>query len=136
MPRKATSGKIKPLPKNDDENYIRKPNQIATDSYSNPPARLGDGTPNLAQAGQYPLIRLTQNYPLLLSLYRSSWVIRKVIDQIAEDVYKSFPILDIELPPSQIALFSKVVKDTQTLARLRTSRKWGRLFGGAAAIIV
>ena len=136
MPRKPSTGKVKPLPKNDDDNYVRKPNKIATDSYSNAPARLGDGTPNLAQAGQYPLIRLTEDYPLILSLYRSSWVIRKVIDQIAEDIYKSFPTLDIELPPEQINLFKKVIKETHTLDRLRTARKWGRLFGGAAAIIV
>jgi len=128
--------KVKRLPKNDDDNYIRQMGKIQTDSYSNPAARLGNGTPNLAQSGNYPLIRLTEDYPLILSLYRSSWVIRKVIDQIAEDVYKSFPILDIELPPEQINAFNKVVKETMTLSKLRTSRKWGRLFGGAAAIIV
>lgn len=130
-PRKT---RTKPLPKNDDANYVRQ--RVATDSYTNVPARLGDGTPNLAQAGQYPLIRLTEDYPLILSLYRSSWVIRKVIDQIAEDVYKSFPILDIELEPTQINAFNRVVKDTMTLSKLRSARKWGRLFGGAASIIV
>jgi phage-related protein (TIGR01555 family) len=107
-----------------------------TDSYSNQPARLGTGTNNLAEAGQYPLVRLTQDYPLILSLYRSSWVVRKVIDQFAEDIYKSFPILDTELTPEQVNAFNKTVKDTMTLTRLRTSRKWGRLFGGAAAVIV
>lgn len=133
---KAKGPRIKPLPKNDDAGYVRRPSGIATDSYSNAPARLGDGTPNLTQSGNYPLIRLTEDYPLILSLYRSSWVIRKVIDQIAEDIYKSFPILDIELPPEQITLFEKVVKDTQTLTKLRTGRKWGRLFGGAGGVIV
>jgi phage-related protein (TIGR01555 family) len=139
-PRKSRAVKppskprAKPLPKDDHLNYRQ--SKVMADGYSNPAARLGDGTPNLAQAGQYPLIRLTEDYPLILSLYRSSWVIRKVIDQIAEDVYKSFPILDIELDTQAITAFNKVVKDTQTLARLRTARKWGRLFGGAAAIIV
>jgi phage-related protein (TIGR01555 family) len=130
---KPSSKRNRPLPKNDDQNYVR---GIATDSYSNAPARLGDGTPNLAQAGQYPLIRLTEDYPLILSLYRSSWVIRKVIDQFAEDIYKSFPILDTELSPEQVNMFNKVVKDTATLSKLRTARKWGRLFGGAACVIV
>ena len=93
-PRKTTKTKlssgpkgprVKKLPKNDDDNYIRQMGKIQTDSYSNPAARLGSGTPNLAQSGNYPLIRLTEDYPLILSLYRSSWVIRKVIDQIAEE---------------------------------------------------
>jgi phage-related protein (TIGR01555 family) len=124
------------LPKNDDENYVRRPSGIATDSYSNPPARLGTGTPNLTQSGQYPLVRITEDYPLILSLYRSSWVVRRVIDTVANDMYKSFPVLDTDLKPKQVRLFNKVVKKTATATKLRSCAKWGRLFGGAGGIIV
>lgn len=109
---------------------------IATDSYRNVPARLGEGTPNLAQAGEYPLVRLTENYPLILSLYRSSWIIRRIIDKVAHDMYKSFPLLDSEITPEEITSFHKAIKGTNTVPRLRSAAKWGRLFGGAGAIIV
>lgn len=109
---------------------------IATDSYSNIPARLGDGTSNLANAGSYPLIRMTQDYPLILSLFRSSWIIRRVVEQIPDDMLKAFPSLTTELKPEQIKLFERTVRKTGTLDRLRTTAKWGRLFGGAGAIIV
>jgi phage-related protein (TIGR01555 family) len=130
------STRNKPLPVNDDENYIRNGKKIANDSYSNPPARLGAGTPNLANTGSYPLIRLTEDYPLILSLYRGSWIVRRVIDTMANDIWKSFPSLVSDLDPKQIRAFNNVVKQTATLARLRSTCKWGRLFGGAGGIIV
>ncbi len=134
--KKRGTSRVKPLPKNDDDNYVRRPSGIATDSYSNPPARIGNGTPNLAQAGEYPLIRLTEDYPLILSLYRSSWIIRKIIDSVANDVYRTFPTINSELTPEQLRAFSQVIKKTATIQRLRSACKWGRLFGGAGAIIV
>lgn len=109
---------------------------IATDSYSNVPARIGDGTPNLTQAGQYPLIRLTEDYPLILSLYRASWIVRRIIDKVANDMYKSFPLLDSQIAPEEITAFHKTITKTNTVAKLRSAAKWGRLFGGAGAIIV
>lgn len=137
MPIKKRVTRNKPLPKNDEANYEgRRVQKAMGDTYSNPPARLGTGTPNLTQTGQYPLIRITEDYPLILSLYRSSWMVRKVIDTISNDMYQSFPVLDCQLEADQISKFYKEVKKTQTLKRLRSASKWGRLFGGAGAIMV
>jgi hypothetical protein len=122
------------LPVDDDKNYVRK--AIAIDSYSNYQARLGDGQPNQTQTGYYPIVRLTEDYPLILSLYRSSWVVRRVIDTVATDMFKSFPVLDAELDSMQIRAFNKVIGATRTIPRLRSACKWGRLFGGAAGIII
>lgn len=138
MPRKsrtrALGPNVKPLPKNDDDNYIRR--SVALDSYQNVPARIGDGTPNLTNTGNWPLVRITEDYPLILSLYRSSWIVRKIIDSVANDMFKAFPVIDSEITPEQVLQFSKVLKDTYTVKRLRSLAKWGRLFGGAGAIIV
>jgi phage-related protein (TIGR01555 family) len=110
--------------------------KVMGDTYSNQPARIGDFTPNQVNAGEYPLIRRTQNYPLILSLYRSSWIIRRIIDTVANDMYQSFPVLDSEITPKQIKLLSRLIKKTKVLSKLRTACKWGRLFGGAGAIMV
>ena len=131
--RKSPGPKVKPA-LNDDMNYLR--SSIALDSYRNAPARLGTGTANLTESGEYPLIRLTEDYPLILSLYRSSWIIRKVVDGVADDAFKTFPKIDSEIPPDDIKAIEKVIKQTKTLQALRSTAKWGRLFGGAGAIIV
>ena len=125
------------MPINDDANYVRqRGSKVLGDTYTNVPSRLGDGTGNQAGTGEYPLIRRTQNYPLILSLYRSSWMVRKVVDSIANDMYQSFPAIDSELTPQQISEIGAVIKKTKVLQKLRTTCKWGRLFGGAGAVIV
>src|SRR5579862_9833701 len=135
MPKKKTSSIVKKLPENDDENYVRKP-VVLGDSYQNVPARTGVGTPNLINAGNYPIIRITEDYPLILSLYRGSWIVRRIVDTVANDMYKDFPLIDSQLTPEQVQAFDRVIQKTQTVKRLRSAAKWGRLFGGAACIIV
>jgi phage-related protein (TIGR01555 family) len=133
--RRKQSGALAKFPVNDGSlPEMRQP--IAIDSYSNPAARLGMGTTNLAEQSSYPLVRITEDYPLILSLYRGSWIVRRVIETIPDDMLKSFPVLDSEINPDLLKRFEKIVRKTGTLNKLRSAAKWGRLFGGAAAIIV
>lgn len=105
------------------------------DSYSNPIAKLGFGTRNLVEAGDYPLTRISNDYMLMLALYRSHWIIRKVIDVMAEDMLKEFPHVTAEMDPKRIKDFDRVVSDTATEQKLLEALKWSRLFGGSVAII-
>jgi phage-related protein (TIGR01555 family) len=107
----------------------------ATDSYNNAPARIGQFTGNLASQGTYPLTRYTQQYMTLLAMYRNHWIVRKVVDCLAEDMLKDAPKLNCELKPEQISKFDKVLRDTATIAKLLEALKWGRLFGGGIALI-
>ena len=107
----------------------------AMDSYQNGPARLGEGTNNQVNSGAYPLTRITNDYMLMLSLYRSVSVVRRIVDCKAEDILKDFPKLSSQITPQQIDLFEKVVRKTGTLEGLRTALKWGRLFGGGVGLI-
>lgn len=107
-----------------------------TDSFSNPFARLGVGQSNLLEAAEYPVTRLTQNYPLLNSLYRNDWIARRVIDTIPEDMMKNWFTLKSQLTPDQIGRFDTLVRRTHLKRQLLEGLRWGRLFGGAAGIIV
>ena len=106
-----------------------------TDSYSNPAARIGQYTGNLASQGQYPLTRLRHNYMLMLSLYRSAWIIRKAIDAIAEDMLKDMPRITSEITPDEMKRFTRVLSCTGTSKAMLSGLKWGRLFGGAVCLI-
>jgi phage-related protein (TIGR01555 family) len=72
---------------------------------------------------------------LMLSLYRSSWIIRKVIDVIPEDMLKDFPSLSTENTPEEVKKFDKVIRSTGTQTQMMRGLKWGRLFGGAVSLI-
>jgi phage-related protein (TIGR01555 family) len=51
-------------------------------------------------------------------------------------MYKAFPSIRTDLSPEYVKNFTRIIKKTDTIAKLRSAGKWGRLFGGAACIIV
>jgi uncharacterized protein len=108
----------------------------ALDAFANGLARLGFGTASLTEGTSYPLTRLGRDYQLLNSLYRSNWIARKVIDCVAEDMLKRFPALSCDIKPEEDERFQRVIRQTATAARCLKSMKWGRLYGGAAAVMV
>lgn len=106
------------------------------DSYSNPMARLGFGQFNIAEASEYPLTRMTQNYALLNSLYRTEWIARRIIDTVPQDMTKNWFELKSQLQPDQLDMFHTMERKTHLKEQILDGLTWGRLFGGAAGIIV
>lgn len=109
---------------------------VSMDAFSNVLARLGAGTPNLLEGTDYPMTRLTQNFQLMNSLYRSHWIVRKVIDTIPEDMVKNWINITTQLEPDQIKRFNKLQRTTRIQRDILQGLKWGRLYGGAAAVII
>jgi phage-related protein (TIGR01555 family) len=108
----------------------------ATDAYSNQAARLGFGTPSLTEGSEYPLTRFSNNYQALLSLYRESWICRRVVEVPAQDMVKAWPTITSELTPDDLKQFDRTLARTGTKKSILTTLKWARLFGGAGALIV
>lgn len=106
------------------------------DSYSNPLARIGFGQFNITEASEYPLTRMTQNYALLNSLYRTEWIARRIIDTIPQDMTKNWYELKTQLQPDQVDQFKTVERKIHLKGQILDGLIWGRLFGGAAGIIV
>ena len=69
-------------------------------------ARIGFGQFNLAQMSDYPLTRLTKNFALLNSLYRTEWIARRIIDTLPQDMTKNWYELKSQLQPDQLDLFA------------------------------
>lgn len=109
---------------------------MTKDSFQNALTRLGFGMPNLLEGTSYPMVRLTQDYTLLNSLYRNHWIIRKIVDVIPEDMCKNWIKLKTQVEPGQISAMEKVLRKTKTKSRILEGLKWGRLYGGAAGLIL
>lgn len=107
-----------------------------TDAFSNPAARLGHNTPSLLQFTEYPLTRMTQNAQLLNSLYRGNWIVQNIIDTIPEDMCKSWFAVLSQVSPAMIDKLNKTMRQTHLRARILQGLKWGRLYGGAAGLIL
>lgn len=107
-----------------------------TDAFQNQMARLGFGQPNLANGAEYPITRLSQNYNLFTSLYRSSWIARKIIDVFPSDMLKNWIKITSNIEPTQIKKIESTVRKTGTKRKLKEGLKWARLYGGAAGLIL
>ncbi|WP_061342966.1 phage portal protein [Clostridium botulinum] len=120
----------------DSKSDIKNKPTVTLDAFQNVLARLGVGTPNLLEGTDYPITRLTQNFQLMNSLYRSHWIVRKIIDTIPEDMVKNWINITTQLEPEQLKRFDKLQRTTRIQRDILEGLKWGRLYGGAAAVII
>lgn len=107
-----------------------------TDAFSNPLFRLGLGSQSPLEATQYPLTRMTDNYALLNSLYRDNWVVQNVVGIIPDDMTKKWFTLKGPLAPKALEEFERAVQRLRLKERINTGLRWGRLYGGAAGILM
>ncbi|MGD8188559.1 DUF1073 domain-containing protein [Brevibacillus ginsengisoli] len=112
------------------------PRGLTTDAFQNVLARLGHGTPNLLEGTEYPVTRLTQNYQLMNSLYRSHWIVRRIVDTIPEDMTRNWITLNTQLPPDKIRKIDKLWRTRRIKQKILQGLKWGRLYGGAVGLIM
>lgn len=106
------------------------------DAFSNPLFRLGYGSQSPLEATQYPLTRMSGNYGLLNSLYRGNWVVQNVIGIIPDDMTREWFQLTGPVSPEWQAEFDRIQRETQLRERINEGLRWGRLYGGAAGLIL
>ncbi len=106
------------------------------DAFSNPAARIGFGTMDLLNATEYPLTRLTQNYQLLTSLYRDNWIVQNIIATIPNDVVRKWYEIKSAIEPEYIDQMKRLERQTQIRKKILLGMYWGRLYGGAAGVIL
>lgn len=105
------------------------------DAFSNPLFSLGYGSQSPLEATEYPLTRMTDNYALLNSLYRSNWVVQNVVGLLVDDMVREWYDLK-SATPEQGKAIQTVERSTRLRDRVSTGLKWGRLYGGAAGLIL
>jgi phage-related protein (TIGR01555 family) len=107
-----------------------------SDAFANPAARTGWGEDNLINATEYPMTRLTQDWQLLTSLYRTSWIVQRVCNVIPEDALADLTIEAPGLETKELHLLEEEIRSTHLRESILEGLRWGRLYGGAAAIIM
>lgn len=119
----------------DTRNNIEQAKRI-NDAFANPAAKTGWGEDNLINATEYPLTRLTQDWQLLTSLYRTSWIVQRVCNVIPEDALSDLLIEAPGLSMEDMHKLEEECRSTHLRDSLLEALRWGRLYGGAAAIIM
>lgn len=106
------------------------------DAFSNPLFRLGWGSQSPLEATEYPLTRMTDNYALLNSLYRDNWVVQNVVGLMVDDMLREWYKLKGSYTPEALDALGKVERDIRLRERINEGMRWGRLYGGAAGLIM
>ncbi len=108
----------------------------AQDMFTNAGARMGFGTPSLGQGADYTLVRLSYDYWQLITLFRNHWISRRIVEVPAQDMVKAWPRLTSDLDPKDLTRIDRAIRKTNTKNNTLTGLTWGRLFGGAGALMV
>ena len=111
------------------------PNTLTLDAFSNPLFRLGYGSQSPLEATSYPLTRMTGNYALLNSLYRENWVVQNVVGLMVDDMLREWYELK-DAAPDQLKALHRAEQRAGLRRCISTGLKWGRLYGGAAGLIL
>jgi len=119
----------------DKKEQLKSERSTAFDYFTNMLARMGHGTPSLAESTEYDLVRLSNNYWLMVTLYRNHWIVRRVVDLPAQDMTRAWPKLVTDLDPDDIKDFDRTVQRTYSPRQIRRAIKWARLYGGGGALI-
>ena len=106
------------------------------DAFSNPLFHLGFGSQSPLEATEYPLTRMTDNYALLNSLYRTNWVVQNVVGLAVDDMLREWYEITGSITPAATKALAKLERKTRLRARLNEGLRWGRLYGGAAWLIL
>lgn len=107
------------------------------DAFSNPVFRLGFGSQSPLEATEYPLTRMTENYALLNSLYRTNWIVQNVVSIVPEDMTREwYTIAGADITPEMQAAFDRSERVTQLRTKVTDGLRWGRLYGGAVGLIL
>jgi phage-related protein (TIGR01555 family) len=108
----------------------------ANDMMRNVMARFGYGTPSIPEATEYIMTRMSLNYWMMLTLYETSWLSRRIIDAPVQDMVRAWPKIQSDLAPDDLQEFDRTMARTGTKASIALVMKWARLFGGAGALMV
>lgn len=106
------------------------------DGFANLAARMGLGAQNVFSEGTYIFDLLTRNRIKLEAMYRGSWIVGAAVDSIAEDMTRAGISIKGDIEPEQIEQMQVQLTRLGVWSALLEAIKWGRLYGGAVAMIV
>ena len=109
---------------------------LMMDSFSNPAANMGSFTDNIMEYTEYFISRITRDMNLMNTLYRNNWIVKRLIDIVPEDMMKNGYQLNSQIDLDARRKLTRLERGTSIRAKVLKGLKWGRLYGGAAGVIV
>ena len=109
------------------------------DSLNNYIAGFGVNGDNVLAKGNYLNTSsryITKNRLVLSNMYRSSWIVGKVVDVIAEDMTKNGIEIIAGKEDVNVTELQRKILNLGVWESISNGIKWGKLYGGALGIIL
>lgn len=110
--------------------------KYTADGFQNFAARLGLGAGSQQDQSTYGFDFLSRDRLKLEAMYRSSWIVGQVVDVVAEDMTREGVNIRGLDDPSDVEKIQKALDDLEIWNELANVIKWGRLYGGAIAVMM
>jgi len=69
-------------------------------------------------------------------MYRGSWLVRQIVDSVAEDMTRAGIMLNTDMTPEDEATLMEKWQELQIWQKLQDVIKWARLYGGALGVLM
>lgn len=109
---------------------------FTADSFQNFAARLGLGAGSQHDQSTYGFDFLSRDRLKLEAMYRSSWIVGQVVDVVAEDMTREGVNIRGLDDPEDANKIQQNLDDLEIWNELTNAIKWGRLYGGAIAVML
>jgi phage-related protein (TIGR01555 family) len=109
---------------------------FTSDSLQNFAASLGYGASNLSSGSTYAINPVTRNHTQLEFAYRGSWLVKTIVDAVAEDMIREKVNIESDMPPDRMDKLESYMDEMLIWQRLTDTIKWSRLYGGCLAYIL
>ena len=109
---------------------------FTSDSFQNFSASLGLGASNLSSGSTYGFNPVSRDHTRLEFMYRGSWLVKVIVDAVAEDMTREGIDIQSDMPPDQIDQLVAYMDEMQVWHRVCETIKWARLYGGCIAAVM
>lgn len=109
--------------------------RLTVDGFDNFLSKIGLNNNNLLSEGTYTLNLVTRNRLLLEASYRGSWIVGAVVDSVAEDMTRAGVAVTTTKGEKNLKKLKVATARLKIGQSLCNAIKWGRLYGGALAIV-
>jgi phage-related protein (TIGR01555 family) len=110
--------------------------RFTADSFQNFEARVGIQADNQSSGGSYGFDFISRNRVQMEAMYRSSWIVGAVVDSMAEDMTRAGINVTSDISPDDQQKMDQSMDRLQIWDALCDTIKWGRLYGGALAVML
>jgi phage-related protein (TIGR01555 family) len=108
---------------------------LTGDSFQNFISSVGLGTANQSSGSMYGFNPISRNHTQLEWMYRGSWLVKRIIDCVPDDMTREGVIYNTDLPPDETDELDTFFQDLGIWGKLNKALKWARLYGGAGCYI-